>query len=188
MKKLNVLIDMDGVLADTHFELLKRYNSEYNANLKKSDLIHWDLTKIQKAGTHLVKYFDTPGFFASLPVYEGARQGIEALSSIKCVELFIASAPTTVGYVEKEQWIKEYFPEIPVSNIIFTARKDMLAGDIIIDDGLHNIHPTRCSSAILFDQPWNRHGIASNKGVFRAHSWNDVVGIVYYLLQERMAS
>lgn len=193
MKKLSIFLDMDGVLADTHSELLKRYNSEYGLDLKKDDLTAWDLSQIQKEGTSLTKYFNMPGFFASLPVYEGAQKGVKALSSIKCIELFVATVSTKVGYSEKERWLQRHFPEIPKNNIVFTARKDMLAGDIIIDDALHNVCPTNCKHAILFDQPWNRTKAECNvfsnvkccNKIFRAYSWNDVVAYVYCILASK---
>jgi len=182
---MKVILDIDGVLADTHLELLKRYNNEYRTNLTKSDLLHWDLTKVQKKGTDMIKHFHTPGFFANLPVYEGAKQGVAALASIRCVELFIASASTTVGFSEKEQWAKQNFPEIPKDNIIFAVRKDLLAGDIMVDDALHNIASSICTSTIIFNQPWNSNANLLRTNLFRANSWNDVVRIIYCLLQNR---
>jgi len=185
LKQLKILVDMDGVLADTHLELISRCNAEHEAQMEKKHLTHWDLTKVQKPGMQLSKYFKIPGFFASLPVYEGAREGVSALASIKCLELFVASASSSVGYAEKHEWLKQHFPEIPETNIVFAVRKDLLAGDVLIDDGAHNINLTICPNAIVFDQPWNQEEIKPRTGLFRAYSWPDVVSIIYRLLKER---
>ena len=58
MKKLRIFFDIDGVLADTQTEVLNRYNEEYGLDYSLEDITCWDLTKVQKPGTDMTKYFN----------------------------------------------------------------------------------------------------------------------------------
>jgi len=180
--KVSIFLDMDGVLADTHHELLKRYNEEYGENIVKEDIKEWDLNKVTKPNTSIIKYFEEPGFFRSVPVYKGAREAVKVIKSIRCVEMFIASTSTSNGFKDKEDWIQENFPEIQTKNIIFTSRKDVLMGDILVDDGLHNLENSKCGNLIIFDQPWNRTGNIPNRAM-RIKSWEELVDNIYRIIQ-----
>jgi 5'-nucleotidase len=167
MKKLRIFFDIDGVLADTQTEVLNRYNEEYGLDYSLEDITCWDLTKVQKPGTDMTKYFNEPGFFASLKPLKGARSVVNGLSMMGD-ELFVASASPIEGFVDKVLWVKENFPQIPLDNVSLITRKDILCGDIILDDGLHNLSPTNFEYPIVFDQPWNRSG---GQDFVRAYDW-----------------
>ena len=167
MKKLQIVFDIDGVLADTQTEILARYNKEYGLNYSLNDITCWNLEKIQKPGTDMIKYFKEPGFFASLKPVKGAQEIIECLSSIGD-ELFVATSSPIEGLVDKVLWVREHFPQIPSDNICLITRKDILCGDIILDDALHNLHPTNFKYPIVFDRPWNRKG---GNGFIRVYDW-----------------
>ena len=60
------------------------------------------------------------------------------------------------------------------SNIIIAKHKDIIEGDVLIDDGLHNcqVYP---GMVLLYDQPWNQ----SPDWTLRAHNWNEVWDILH---------
>ena len=71
-----------------------------------------------------------------------------------------------------------------LKNLIAVSRKGMLRGDILIDDGEHNIKDWTeegpVNGAILFDAPWNRDvpSVVNRKYVRRAHGWDEIPKIV----------
>ena len=179
MKKLQIVFDVDGVLADTQTEVLNRYNSEYGLQLSLEDITCWDLTRIQKPGTDVIKYFTQPGFFACLKPIKGSQEIVDCLAAA-VDELFVATSSPIEGLADKALWVRKYFPQIPPENIILITRKDMLLGDIILDDALHNLYPTNFRFPIVFDQPWNKSG----KGLIRAYDWYHFFEIVQKIRED----
>lgn len=173
-KKLRIYLDQDGVLADTQTEILKRYNQEYGLNFTLDDIYCWDLNKIQKKGTDMTKYFKAEGFFNSLEPIEGAKEIVKLLAEIIGDEVIIATVSPKEGEKDKRIWLKNHFPFISRENILMVDDKSHLIGDILVDDGLHNLENSMCEFPIVFDQPWNR----STDKYIRVYDWLDLYEVI----------
>tara|TARA_B110000211_G_C13941564_1_gene491919 strand:- start:164 stop:610 length:447 start_codon:yes stop_codon:yes gene_type:complete len=106
--KLRIFIDMDGVLSDFKKE------ADKISNEKRPDLV-----------------LD----FSTFDLIDGAKDGVNKLMNMGH-DLFIASTPpwnNPEAWGHKRDWINEHFPELK-RKIILTHRKDLLIGDILIDD------------------------------------------------------
>ena len=106
--KLRIFIDIDGVLAD--FE--KAANEMPDE--KRPDLV-----------------LD----FSTFDVIPGAKDAVSKLIDMGH-DLFIASTPpwnNPDAWGQKRNWINEHFPALK-RKVVLTHRKDLLIGDILIDD------------------------------------------------------
>jgi len=120
MEKKILYIDMDGVLAD--FE--QGMNNWYDRypNLKERWETHPD---------HI------HGIFRELPPIEGAVESVWTLADSGKYDMYIA---TTVpwgnpnGATDKRYWIEKHFGNLFHKRLFTTHRKDLLIGDILIDD------------------------------------------------------
>jgi 5'(3')-deoxyribonucleotidase len=171
---LDITFDCDGPLANTQQEVLNRYNKEYGLNYKMEDIVCWDLTKIQKPGTDMCKYFTQPGFFRHLTPVKNAQKVVSMLLA-QGHEVFVATASPVEGMSDKVLWLGEHYPVIPRKNISLIERKDKLTGKIILDDGLHNLKPCNFEYPIVYDAPWNRDGA---EGLVRVYDWFDFYEVV----------
>ena len=112
--KLRIFIDMDGVLADFQ---------------KAADLIpDW-------APEHDKKHPDEVLDFSTFDLIPGARDAVTKLLDIGH-DLFIATTPpwnNPNSWGQKRNWINKHFPELK-RKMFLTHRKDLLIGDILIDD------------------------------------------------------
>jgi len=70
-------------------------------------------------------------------------------------DIYVVSASHFSTVHNKAEWLIEHFPHIPIKHFIPCYHKYMIRGDILIDDGIHNLKDF-CGTRILFDQPWNR--------------------------------
>ena len=176
---MRIYLDMDGVLADCIDKTLCLYNEEYDQKLKKQDIFHHELKRVQSPGTDMTKYFAYPGFFSDLPVIEGAKEMVSELSSMGH-ELMIATAVFACGIKDKLYWLDKNFPLVfdkiyiqvfdpqnigkNFSRINFIESKQELIGDFLLDDGIHNLINTKCIYPVLLDCP--EYGWTKNEGEY----------------------
>lgn len=151
MKNLRIVLDCDGVLAQTMEEVIRLFNREHGRNVRLSDITSWDLPHKEMYG-----YFTRKGFFAGLKTIPHARDIVRALAA-KGDEIVVATATYPEMWEERKEWVKRFFPEIKDDNILRKEDKSDVEGDIMLDDGVHNLETSVCANKVLFDQPWNRN-------------------------------
>lgn len=150
--KTKIILDCDDVLYPCNQRALELLNEEKGTKFTLNHIFKWGIM-----GTDLderLKYFKDPSFIRELHPYEGARGFIRALS--KMGEIFVATSVAPMCAGERVTSILKYFPEISPENILIGSRKDMLHGDILLDDGMHNIIDSKVDYPVLFRQPWNQ--------------------------------
>lgn len=177
MRKLRIFLDSDDVVVDNIEEVLRRYNEEYNQTLKIDQLTSWELDSFKAHGTEILKYFVEPGFFRHLTIKEGAVETIQRLIE-EGHDVFISTASNKVAIQDKLDFFEEYFPFIPYEQVLPITRKDVLKGDIMLDDALHNLDASSCTHKIVFDKPWNE---ITSEEYIRVHSWSEFYEIVKYI-------
>ena len=146
MNKLRIFVDMDGVIADFQAEV-ERYKKEHG--LEK---LHRPELKID---------------YDKIPVYPGARKAITKLIE-DGHDIFIATTPPwdrPDAWAHKRDWIMEHFPELK-KKMFLTHRKDLLDGDVLIDD-------TRWRGQPDFKGTWIWFGTDS-----RYKTWDDVLSFI----------
>ena len=106
--KLRIFLDMDGVLAD-----------------------------FEKAASSIpvIEHPDLVLDFAKFDVISGAKYAVDNLIAAGH-DVFIASTPpwdNPAAWGQKRDWIQEHFPALK-RKIFLTHRKDLLDGDVLVDD------------------------------------------------------
>lgn len=170
--KQQILVDMDGVLADVYSQFIEMEYQESGIRLKLEELYG---KKEEDAFPSFEKHVRSKGFFKNAPLVSGSVEALKYLNE-KYKVLIVSSAtefPDSLG--EKQQWLNEHFPFISWEQMIFCGRKDSIKGDIMIDD-----HPKNLSNfegkKIMFTQPHNRN--VANDTYQRVFSWNDILKIL----------
>ncbi len=120
MKKL-IFIDLDGVIAD--------FISAMNSH---------PLRKISPYDEHP----DTiPGIFRNLKPILGSIDAIKLLLQSDSYEVyFLSTAPwnNPSAWTDKRLWLEDQFGELVNRKLILTHRKDLIKGDILVDDRPNN--------------------------------------------------
>ena len=115
-RKLRIFIDMDHTFCDM----------EGAIDVWKN----WALTEIEKKCPWSMK-----GLFANMLPMAGALDFYDKYSE-QC-ELWFLTRPSIKNihcYTEKAEWVKRYFGEQGLEKLILSPKKDLLIGDILIDD------------------------------------------------------
>jgi 5'(3')-deoxyribonucleotidase/uncharacterized protein with PQ loop repeat len=170
-RRPRIAIDMDEVIADSLGKHLRAYNDAFGARLTRSDLgdrsLEESVPESRAEATEALVL--APGFFRDLEPIEGSRDVIRQLS--ERYEIFIASAAMEVptSFADKYAWLREHFPFIPASHVVFCGDKGVLDVDYLIDDTSRHFERFR-GTPILFSAPHNR----GEQGFRRVESWAEV--------------
>ncbi|MDR3406739.1 MAG: hypothetical protein P4L99_29910 [Chthoniobacter sp.] len=159
---------MDGVLSDAYAQF--RAFDERATGIRKT-LSETAGKPELEAFARAREYVRTPGFFREAPVITGSQEVLERLN--RQYEVFIVSAATEypLSLGEKSAWLAEHFPFITWHQQVFCGAKNIIQGNIMIDDHLKHldVFPGR---TLLFTQPHNQH--ADSKGHQRVGSWSEI--------------
>lgn len=115
--------------------------------------------------------------WAKLTPMPGAQEYLKRLHD-EGHELYMVTATDYRTCRVKIERILELFPFLDANHIIIVHNKQMVMGDVLIDDGPHNL-VNGPYFRILFDQPHNR-GINEKKyGMYRAVGWEQVYQLIH---------
>lgn len=177
-----VLCDVDGVLADFLTEFLEFGNTLTGVRYKKEDIKKWDIFSYfdEENCKKCIKHLSDPGFAARLKVYPGAKPALKAIKEL--ADLFIVTVPvyTSLTWVyERTGWLKEHFG-IESKHIVYTASKELVSGDIFIDDRPEHTSAWKEHNpngiAVLWSQEYNKQH--DNTCDYRINDWNKLIQIV----------
>lgn len=166
MKRL--LIDMDGVLCDIYTQFLKYEQNDIGLAQSLEDLIG----KLEReAFKNHDKYVNSENFFYSaIPILDS----IEVVRKLNDLyEVYIVSAATQFPHslTEKINWLAKYFPFLSWKQIVFCGTKEIVYGDIMIDDHFKNLDIFQ-GLTILFTQPHNiDKSVNKHK---RVNNWKEI--------------
>ena len=95
--------------------------------------------------------------FGELEVMPGAAEALRKLN--QDFDIFIASTPPWDRpdmWGAKKEWIAEHFPYLK-RKLVLTHRKDLLIGDILIDDSRWRGQPDFQGDWFWFNKDWKTH-------------------------------
>ena len=180
--ELSVLLDMDDVLCDLTGPWMDLLNKRHGTTIKKEDLTVWHIGRAlpikfpSLTSSEIYAPLDEPGLFRNLPMMPGAKQTLETMKNRGWKIAIVTSLPVEKhhpGQVvqEKIEWIGEHLSGVVEErDVIITHRKDLVRGDILVDDAPHNLE-TFPGKTIAFDRPWNRNVVVSG----RVSHWNQMI-------------
>lgn len=176
-KPLTIFIDMDEVLNDLVTQWVAALSSTYNYTTTFEDIKDWDLESAYPALTSSQIYepLDNDEFWRKLRPANEAAPVIQSWITAGH-KVYVATATYYKDVSTKVQWLQCYFPMIELSNIIIIKDKSLLKGDVLIDDGVHNL-VYGSYIKIIMDKPWNRTDPRA-AGMLRAYNWHDVAELV----------
>jgi 5'-nucleotidase len=106
------------------------------------------------------------------------KGSVEAVKQLnEKYEVFIVSAAMEFpnSLPEKYEWLAEHFPFLTWHQLVFCGSKNVVQGDIMIDDYFRNLDPFN-GQTILFTQP---HNVGmNNKNHIRVGCWDDILQLL----------
>ena len=181
MENRRLLIDMDHVMADITSQYIAWYKRDTGIEMKRSDLSGKPEDLAFPQPELIRQFLHTPGFFRNAAFMPGSQEVVEELNEV--FDLFVVSAAMEFpqSLIEKYEWLREHFPFISWSKIIFCGSKKIISGDFMIDDHPKNLN-NFSGRKLLFTATHNIN--IDTKEYSRVNSWKEV----RHLLMEREAA
>jgi 5'-nucleotidase len=169
--RYRIAVDMDEVLADTVTKELSVYNREFGAALTKDHIAGKNLYGAVPCEhrDRVREYPRTESFFRDIPVMPGSAEVLPLL--FEQHEIFIVTAAMEYpnSFRAKFDWVREHFPFVPDSRVVFCGDKSIVHADFLIDD--NSRHFARFfGHGLLFSAPHN----LNESHYERLNDWADV--------------
>ena len=176
---MTILVDMDDTIEQLLKAWVRRANEKFGRDVALDDITGWNVAEPYDGLTRKQIYDVTyeHGFWESVEPMPGAAEALKHFMD-EGHEVFIVTA-TEIEHVEEKMkgLLFRYFPFIRWEQVIITSRKQMIRGDVLIDDGIHNLEGGDYMK-IMFTAPHNRGYDAEGNGMIRVHTWPEVVDII----------
>ncbi|MBE8712499.1 5' nucleotidase, NT5C type [Sphingobacterium hungaricum] len=167
-QRKRLIVDMDGVLADVYQQFFKYEKEQFQLTINPDDCAG---VPEEQVFPHLSEYIHNDSFFLDAPLMEGSKEVFEKLN--KQYDLYIVSAamefPNSLR--QKLAWLQNHFPFIKWQQIVFCGSKEVIKGDIMIDDHFKNLDYFD-GKTYLFAQPHSIHKDAGRHE--RVQSWSEI--------------
>ncbi len=171
MKK-QVLVDMDGVLADVYSQFI---DFEYRKTGVRKNIESLNGILESEAFPLHDEYVNSVGFFRNAPLIADSVEGLKYLNEKYKVLIVSSATEFPRSLLEKHEWLQEFFPFITWQQMIFCGKKDSIKGNIMIDD-----HPKNLDffdgRRILFTQPHN--ALVENELNERVNNWKEIIELL----------
>lgn len=173
-KKVVVLIDLDDTMTRLTRTWCHRLNQMHGTNVSEEDIHGWkisdyfpELTEAQVfAPVHEDEFWREVEPMVDAPKYIKKLMD-EGFEVYICTASFFDTIKSKFEYV-----LGRYFPFISWNQVIVTKNKQLVNGDILIDDGIHNLEGGRYKK-VLMSAPHNRDYDAESHGMTRVKSWEE---------------
>lgn len=183
---MTILVDADGVLENLTYELPALLNRKYGFAVKFEDIRGWglansfpELTQEQIASAELEE-----SLYERIRPIPGAPEYLKKLIDDGHSVYVVTNTPYEAISLKMKKVMERFFPFLPWSNFILTAKKQMIKGDFLIDDGVHNLEGGDYGK-LLFDAPCNWDYDATTNGMIRVSSWEEIYRIITGISEEK---
>lgn len=184
MKRLTILVDMDDTIENLLSAWVERLNRDFGTDIKPNDVTEWDISKSFPMLTReqVVSPLFCNDFWYSVMPKPGAPEMLKRLIDDGHRVLIV----TTSGYhtlrTKMDVTLFGYFPFLSWDDVIVTRHKQLIRGDVLIDDGVHNLE-NGSYMKILMDAPHNRNYDAETNGMIRVKDWEEVYSAISKLAE-----
>lgn len=174
MKKLTILIDMDDTIENFCQTLIDILNEKHGLHITIDNVTEWDLSKafptLTKHQIFAPTY--TKEFWERVKPLPGAIENVKQLiDDGHDIVIVTASAPESVP-LKLNHFLFRHFPFIKRTNVIVCSRKQMVRGDVMIDDAPHNLEGGDYIK-IMMSANHNKSYNTDMNGMRRVRNWDE---------------
>ncbi len=174
MKKLRILCDADDTIENLAVHWIAELNSKYNKNVDCENRHSWDMCASfpDLTAEQVLEPLYNDNFWDKITPVTDSELYLKKLVN-DGHEVFIVTASNLETKSAKTNKLLQMFPFLKKDNIIFTYNKQQIDGDVLVDDGVHNLLGGSYKK-LLYNQPYNANVDEEKHDIMRVYSWRDV--------------
>jgi 5'(3')-deoxyribonucleotidase len=135
-----VALDMDSTVYDLHTPWLEWLEREHGERCPVDQIQTWDFHNQLACGVRVYDFLETPDCFERLQPFPGAIEAINEVAGWGTVrQFFVSTCRTRQGAWEKQRAVERDFPTMAKDVLVTSGAKDVIAADLLVDDGPHNL-------------------------------------------------
>jgi 5'(3')-deoxyribonucleotidase len=180
---MRVIIDLD----DTIHDLITPWTEEISKRfgVPETKIKTWDMLAHYPTLTasDVFGILRDPELWKKVNPKEGAVETIRRLISEGFDVVICTATDPSIASFKFQHTLFKYLPEFDIKNIVISNRKNLILGDIIVDDAPHNMnfHGHR----ILFSANHNEYLDASEYEAVRCNNWSEVYNEIHLISNEK---
>ena len=180
-----ILIDADDVLEDLSPKWVAWLNARYGLNAPYETHTDWNMEHVfpELSREQVYDVEMNEEFYATLEPLPGAVSCVRRLVEEGHSVYVVTTTPYQIVRAKMEQVIFRYFPFLSWKNVILTSNKHLIQGDVLIDDGVHNLLGGSYRK-ILMTGPYNKDFDAEGAGMIRVHNWDEIDAVLRQMMEE----
>lgn len=182
---MRILVDMDDVLEQLVAGWTAYINERYGTDVTAADVHDWNMSRAFPGLTHEQVYsaVEDDALWDYVKPMPGAAEALQKLiADGHDIRIVTASGYQTLK-AKMEKVLFRYFPFLSWDQVIVTGSKHLIRGDILIDDGPHNLQGVEYRK-ILFTANHNLSFDETTVGAIRANDWQEVLLAVERIRRE----
>lgn len=186
MKQLTVLVDFDQTLNNLNEVWVAYLNERHGTTVTPDDIKCWDLTKAFPTLTanEIFKPLLEEELWERVTILPKAYDNICKLKyDGHKIYVVTTSNPTTVP-IKLNKVLFKYFPFFTYNDVIITSHKQLVMGDVLVDDAPHNLAGDTTYAKILISAPHNKSFDERSIGAIRADDWDEIYELITNLAKE----
>ena len=176
---MTILVDMDDTIEQLLKEWIRSVNEKFGRSAAVDEVKSWNVAAVYPGLSWEDVYMVTvePGFWGRVEPIPGAAEGLKKLMD-RGHDVMIVTATYYESVPEKmRDLLFKYFPFLSWDQVIITSRKQLIKGDVLIDDGIHNLEGGDYAK-VLMTAPHNQHYDAEANGMIRVHHWTEIEEVI----------
>lgn len=177
-EKKIILCDADDTIENLLDCWISALNAKYGTSVTPQEVTDWDVSLFFPTLTRDQVYspITEKDIWKNLDRIPNCYDVLKEINEKHTLRIVTATHYNTCD--KKIERILELFPFLHWNQFIITAHKQLVHGDYLIDDGVHNVVGGDYQG-ILFSRPHNSSFDAEENGVIRVSDWNEIRSIIF---------
>ena len=175
---------MDDVLENLSEAWVDYLNLKYGTNVSADNVVDWKISQFfpELSEDQVYRALCDDELWKTVRPLDGASEALQSLMRDGHQVYIVTNSHYRTLIAKMENVLFNYFPFLSWDQVIIASHKQMIRGDVLVDDGIHNLIDGDYIK-ILMDRPYNRSFDADAAGMYRVYDWNDILVLLEQIEQ-----
>ncbi len=174
-----ILVDMDDTIENLAEAWIELVNEEYGTCAEPAEQCAWDMALMfpELPKERVYEQILRDELYRRVRPFDGAAHYMKKLIDDGHEVYIVTVNPYQTVRAKMEEILFKYFPFIDWAHVIIASNKQMIRGDVLVDDAPHNLEGGDFEK-ILFTAAHNRDYDAEANHMTRVNNWEEVYRVI----------